>query len=84
MENEYRSKQRKSYNLMRMTKDLTMAGLILAMAVLMLVGNRLGNRSISEFVGNLDPTMRYLFGGLCLLYGGFRLYRAFASKELAR
>jgi uncharacterized membrane protein len=71
METDYRDKQRKSYTLMRMTYDLTMAILLLAMAVVMFFGEKF---KIVQII-DIDSTFRYFFGGICLLYGGFRLYR---------
>ncbi len=71
MQESFRDKQQKSYTLMRMTYNLTMAVLILGMAVVMFFAERLKIQQIME----VDNTFRYLFGGICLLYGGFRLYR---------
>lgn len=56
---------------MRMSYDLVMAVLILGMAVVMLFPEKLKIEQIMA----VDNTFRYLFGGICLLYGGFRLYR---------
>ena len=70
MQESFRDKQQKSYTLMRMTYDLAMAVLILGMAVVMLFSERLKIDQIST----IDATFRYLFGGICILYGGFRLY----------
>ena len=56
---------------MRMTYDLAMALLILGMAVVMLFPEKLKIQQIMA----VDDTFRYLFGGICILYGGFRLYR---------
>ena len=77
MENDFRQKQQKSYTLMRMSYDLTMAILILGMALVMLFGDKFGVPVIAGFVLRVDPLMRYLCGGLCVVYGSFRLYRAF-------
>jgi hypothetical protein len=71
MQESFRDKQQKSYTLMRMTYDLAMAVLILGMALVMLFSERLKIDQISS----IDTTFRYLFGGICILYGGFRLYR---------
>jgi len=71
MEKDFRERNRKGYVQMRMVYDYCVALLILGMSVVMFAGDRLN----IEFVNGLDPLMRYLFGGLCLLYGGFRLYR---------
>jgi len=71
METNFREKQKKSYEIARMAKDITMAILILSMAVLMFFSEQLKVEQIAD----LDKLFRYFFGGLCLLYGGFRLYR---------
>ncbi len=72
MENEIRhSQEKKGYATMRVMYDITMAILILGMGALMLLGDTL---KITQIIA-LDPLMRYLFAGICLLYGGFRLYR---------
>lgn len=74
MENDFRVKQKKSYNLMRMSYDLTIAILLLGMSVLMLFADKL---KIEQLAGKDNDFFRYFFGGLCLLYGSFRLYRGF-------
>jgi len=71
MESEYREKQRKSYVNLRMIYDLTMALLFLGMAVCMLFADQLR----IDFIALYDKVFRYWFGGICVLYGGFRLYR---------
>lgn len=71
MQESFRDRQQKSYTLMRMSYDLVMAILILGMAVVMLFPEKLKIEQIMA----VDNTFRYLFGGICLLYGGFRLYR---------
>lgn len=72
MENELRHRQeKKGYATMRVMYDVTMAILILGMGALMLLGNTL---KITQII-QLDPVMRYMFAGICFLYGGFRLYR---------
>ena len=71
MDNDFRSRQEKSYILMRRIYDFSMSFLILGMAVVMLFASKLG---IVQLI-DVDPLFRYLFGGICLLYGGFRLYR---------
>jgi ABC-type uncharacterized transport system fused permease/ATPase subunit len=71
MEDRFREKQQKSYTLMRMTYDLTMAILILGMASVLFFAEQFKIQQIMES----DLAFRYMFGGICLLYGGFRLYR---------
>ena len=71
LENNFESHRRKSYVTMRMLYDFTMAALIIGMSVILFFGDRFG----LPLIADLDPVLRYGFAGLCLLYGGFRLYR---------
>ena len=73
METEFRDKQQKSYTLMRMTYDLTMSVLLLGKAAVMFFAEKF---KLMQIIG-VDAMFRYFFGGICLLYGGFRLYRGF-------
>lgn len=70
----YRRKERRGYVMMRVVKDLAMSTIILLMAFLMLLGDKFA--LTAKVVYGIDPLMKYLFGGLCLMYGSFRLYRA--------
>jgi hypothetical protein len=72
MDNPFRERQRKSYLRMRTIYDITMILLLLGMAVLMFFGPLMK----IDFITDIDKLFRYLFGGLCVLYGGFRLYLA--------
>jgi hypothetical protein len=73
MEKDFRDKQRKAYVIMRIIYDFSMAILILGMGFVVLFGEKL---KIPQLTG-VDPLFTYLFSGICLLYGGFRLYRGF-------
>ncbi len=70
MDNSFRERQQKSYARMRKIRDISMGIIILLIGVLMFFADKLGLA-----LNVSDPLMRYLFGGLCLLYGGFRFYR---------
>ncbi len=72
MESGFKDKQTKSYNLMRIAYDITMSILFLGMAVIMLFADKL---HIEQLTDKDNDLFRYFFGGICLLYGGFRLYR---------
>jgi uncharacterized membrane protein len=69
MQNEFRERQRRNVNNMRMVKDITMAVLILGMAVVLFFGPSWG------IPIDLDDLLRMSLAGLFTLYGGFRLYR---------
>jgi len=71
IENEYREKRKRNFELTRMIKDITMAVLILGMAIVLFFGVRW---NIPQIVA-LDSMLRYMLGGLFVMYGLFRLYR---------
>jgi hypothetical protein len=54
-----------------------MAILLLGMAVVMLFAEKL---KVDRFI-EIDSAFRYMFGAICLLYGGFRLYRGIKSDD---
>lgn len=56
---------------MRMVYDIGMSVLLIGMSVIMLFGSYWGIDKILA----IDNIFRYMFGGICLLYGAFRLYR---------
>lgn len=72
MENDFRATQKKAYSTMRMVYDVGIAVLLLGMAVAMFFAGKLGLEVLAD---KDNDFFRYFFGGLCLLYGSFRLYR---------
>jgi len=74
--NNTREKSERSYRLFKSIYDFSMAALILGCAVLMLGAKWLK----LDQVLNVDAEFRTIFGGMCLLYGGFRLYRGFQKE----
>ena len=76
MEYQFREKQRKNYVLMRSLKDATMGLLILGVGVFLVFGDKFGSEAIKSFLAEKDAVLRYIFGGLCIVYGAFRLYVA--------
>ena len=75
MQNERRERQRKSYVTMRMIYDIGMGAFIFLIGIVMIFGDKFKMAPLTNLVLNMEPLIRYLFGGLCLLYGSFRLYR---------
>ena len=73
MESNFKDKQRKSYNNMQTVYNITMGLLILGIGFMMIFNEKIGLNLTEKFGG--DSLMINLFGGLCLLYGSFRLYR---------
>lgn len=59
--------------------SLIMAIVIICIGLAVFLGKYIG----FSFAKNtrLDPLMLYVFGGLCLVYGGFRLYRSIKQDD---
>jgi uncharacterized membrane protein len=70
MSSDFDDKKMKAYANRRAIMDLGMGVLWAAMGVFLMLSKRFGVEL--EF---LPSPYTYLFGGLCLLYGGFRIYR---------
>lgn len=75
MINDYKERQRKSAATARTIYNVSFGIIILAVGLAMLFLNQINNDTLNEYLGYMDPVLRYLFGGLCLIYGVFRLYR---------
>ena len=69
MEQNFRDRQKKGFDNLRQVRDITMALMILGIGLIVLFADAL------DLSLEIDNMMRYMFGGLCVLYGGFRLYR---------
>lgn len=69
---EEREKSEKSYRFFRRIYDFSMSTLILGIGLLLLGAPYLK----IEMIFNVDNEFRLIFGTMCIVYGGFRLYRA--------
>jgi hypothetical protein len=69
MENEAPDRRKQGYILRRAILDYGMGIIIFGFGVLFLFAPKLG------IPLSIDDLYRYIFSGLCLLYGGFRIYR---------
>jgi hypothetical protein len=61
--------RRRSYELRRAILDYGMGIVIFCFGIFFLVAPKLG------VTLTIEDTFRYIFSGLCLLYGAFRIYR---------
>jgi uncharacterized membrane protein len=73
MKEPFTNKERKSFGFLKMVYHITASLIILGMAVLMFMGKKWNIPRIAT----ASDEVRYMFGGLCALYGSFRMYRAF-------
>ena len=72
----FKGRQRRRWGIQAIS-DITRAVIILAVGITLLFGSLLK----LEFVMQIDSFLRYGFGGLSLLYGGFRLYRGIRGER---
>ncbi len=70
MENQFEAKRTRRYIMMRMIMDFGMGFLYMAIGLFMMFPEKVGFQ-----METFDPIFRYLFGGLCVLYGAWRIYR---------
>lgn len=75
---KYREQHQKRYVNMRAIKDFVMAIIILSVGLIMFFGRKFP--ALQNFFAERDPLLLYIFGGLCLVYGIFRLYIALKRK----
>jgi hypothetical protein len=72
MENELRDKRVKGNSMLRSLVDYTMGILYLAAAAFLFFAEKFGFN-----LENFDITFRYIFGGICAVYGFWRIYRGY-------
>lgn len=75
MINDFKERQRKNAAVARTIYNFSFGIIVLVVGLIMLFLNQINSDTLNAYLGYMDPLLRYLFGGLCLLYGGFRLYR---------
>jgi hypothetical protein len=74
MENEGSDRRKKGYILMRTIMDYGMGIIIFGFGIFFLLAPRMG-------IGfQIDDFYRYCFGGLCIIYGGWRVYRGYKKN----
>jgi hypothetical protein len=74
MQNEEPDRRRKGYELMRAILDYGMGIMILGAGVFFLLAPKLG------FYFDNGDFFHYFFGGLCIVYGGWRVYRGYKKN----
>lgn len=72
MQSDFREKRSKNYSIMRSVVDYTMGVLYLSGAAFLFFAEKFG-----ASLENFDMSFRYIFGGLCTVYGSWRIYRGF-------
>lgn len=76
---EYEKKKRKQVAQMKSLMDYGMGLLILLVGLFFIFRKKLGNFPLNERLGEPD-TLEIFFGGLCILYGAWRIYRGYKKN----
>jgi hypothetical protein len=74
MTQETPDNRKKQYSQMRSILDYGMGGLIVCFGFFFLFSDKLG------FKFDLEPLFKYFFAFLCIIYGGFRIYRGYQKN----
>jgi hypothetical protein len=74
MENQDPDRRTKGYILMRAIMDYGMGVIIFGIGIFFLFAPQLG------FGFEIQGFYRYFFGGLCLVYGAWRVYRGYKKN----
>ena len=75
MENERTDRKEKSYIMMRSVMNYSMGAIYLAVGGFLLFPEKLGFEMVA-----FDATARYIFGGIIVLYGVWRIYRGIRKE----
>ncbi|MCX6318062.1 MAG: hypothetical protein NTW29_12275 [Bacteroidetes bacterium] len=76
---EFENKRRKQFSSMKSLVDYAMGFIIILFGLFFLFRSQLGNIPINATLGEPD-LLEKIFGGLCLLYGSWRIYRGYQKK----
>jgi hypothetical protein len=74
MENQTPDRRTRGYVLMRTIMDMGMGILIFGLGIFFLIAPWIG------IPFGVDTFYRYLFSGLCIIYGGWRVYRGYKKN----
>jgi hypothetical protein len=69
MAEDYEDRKQRAYVNRRSITDLGMGIIYIGMSLLMVFASKVGLDAV------FSAPFNYVFGGICLLYGGFRIYR---------
>lgn len=73
---DYEKKKRKQISLMKSLLDYGMGTIFLLAGVFFLFGKQL-NINVGN---NFDPGVEKFFGGMCIVYGSWRIYRGYKKN----
>ncbi len=76
---EYEKRKRRQVSQMKSLMDYGMGLLILLVGLFFLFRGKLGNFPLNQSLGEPDSLEKF-FGGLCILYGSWRIYRGYKKN----
>ncbi|HMC99222.1 MAG TPA: hypothetical protein VKH37_03685 [Ferruginibacter sp.] len=81
-EKEQISDRDKGYIRMRSIMDLGMGTLWMALGLFLIFVKKLNANFAKNLAERFDETMLYVFGGICIVYGLFRIWRGYKKNYL--
>lgn len=76
----YKEKQRKNAAVARRIYNISFGVIILIVGLVVLFIDKINNDTLTQYFDTSDVLLRYMFGGLCIIYGIFRLYRGIKNE----
>lgn len=80
MLDDYKNKQRKNAAVARRIYNISFGIIIVIVGLVVLFIDKIHNDTLTQYFDLSDVLLRYMFGGLCLVYGIFRLYRGIKKE----
>jgi hypothetical protein len=78
---EQREKSRRMMSVTTSLLDFFLGLLMIAVGIILYKRDHFQIRSISKFANDRDPFLIQLFGGICILYGAWRIFRGYQKVK---
>ncbi|MDI3318188.1 hypothetical protein [Pinibacter soli] len=74
MEDNFRERKEKNYSMMRAIGDYGRGVIIFCFGIFLVFAEKLG------FYFSIEPFLKYFFAAMCIIYGGWRIYRGYQKN----
>lgn len=74
MDDKFQQRKEKNYSMMRAIADYGRGVLILCFGIFFALSDTLG------FKFGVEPLLKYFFAAMCIIYGGWRIYRGYQKN----
>lgn len=77
---DFKEKQRQKAVPAKRIYNICLGIFIFGVGLLVIFLKKINNDVLTEYLDFRDPLLQDMFGGLCILYGTFRLYRGIKKE----